>query len=63
MANTVALIGHASWPGALVMIRLKSLVLAQSALAAAAAKVSALGVTKVPAAFCNRVNDILLCRA
>ena len=45
--------GQAFSPGASVMTRLKSLALAQSALAAAAAKLSALGYTHWPAAFCS----------
>jgi hypothetical protein len=58
----VAVIGHACSPGALVMTRLKSLALAQSALAAAAAaKVSALGSTQLPAAFCMAVYGMPFC--
>jgi len=49
--QVVAVIGHACAPGALVMITLKSLALAQSAVAAAAAKLSALGVTNWQEAF------------
>ncbi|KAG1306986.1 hypothetical protein G6F62_015311 [Rhizopus arrhizus] len=59
----VAVIGHAWSPGALVMTRLKSLALAQSALAAAAAKVSALGSTQLPAAFCMAVYGMPFCSA
>ncbi len=59
----VAVIGHAWSPGALVMTRLKSLALAQSALAAAAAKVSALGCTQLPAAFCIEAYGMPFCSA
>ena len=53
-----AVIGHASGPGALVMTRLKSCALAQSAVAAAAWKDSRLGVTQLPAAFCRLAYDM-----
>ena len=55
--KTVAVIGYASSPGALVSMRLKSVVLLHSALAAAAWKVLASGVTNCPARF--RISAVL----